>query len=246
MALSHDTSIAASEQRGSSTTSPHGTVAARIRLMVFGPQTFCPSKEFLTEIREYLLSEPRLSGFVDALKNLPSLWDRLVRNDQSLRGVPGAETLERLVDWIQHGELPNGIITESNLFGMPLTIVIHIVQYFHYMDGKVSHTKLLEDVSTAGIQGFCLGLLSAVAVGCARQESEVNALAAVALKLAACIGAYIDLHRAYTGDSFDTVSLAVRCKSSTSHNLLLEVLQTYPEVSKSTLYSTSKHLQVAN
>jgi len=174
--------------------------------MVFGPQTFCPSKEFLTEIREYLLSEPRLSGFLDALKNLPSLWDRLVRNDQSLRGVPGAETLERLVDWIQHGELPNGIITESNLFGMPLTIVIHIVQYFHYMDGKVSHTKLLEDVSSAGIQGFCLGLLSAVAVGCARQESEVNALAAVALKLAACIGAYIDLHRAYTGDSFESQS----------------------------------------
>ena len=237
MASLHDISSVPLVQRGSSTTSPRSPTTARTRLIVFGPQTSCPSKDFLAEIRKYLLLEPRLGTFVEALKNLPSLWDLLVRHDKSLKAVSGRETLERLGDWIQHGELPDGIVAESNLFGMPLTIVIHIVQYFHYLDGNVSHTELIEDVSTAGVQGFCIGLLSAVAVGGARQEAEISALAAVALRLAACIGAYIDLHRAYTADSFDTVSLAVRWKSSTSHNLLLEVLQTYPEVSNLTSYS---------
>lgn len=230
----------------STTTSPHGITTARTRLIVFGPQTSCPSKGFLAEIREYLLLEPRLGTFVEALKNLPSLWDRLVRHDQSLKAVPGCETLERLENWIQHGELPDEIIAESNMFGMPLTIVIHIVQYFHYLDGNISHTKLMEDVSTAGVQGFCLGLLSAVAVGCARQEAEINVLAAVALRLAVCIGAYIDLHRAYTANSFDTVSLAVRWKSLTSHDRLLEVLQTYPEVSNPTPRSASKLLKAVH
>lgn len=228
------------------TTSPQSITTARIRLIVFGPQTPCPSKGFLAEIRTYLLSDPRLGTFREALKNLPSLWDRLVRHDQSLKAVPGSVTLERLGDWIQQGELPDETVAESNLFGMPLTIVIHIVQYFHYLDENISHSKLMEEVSTAGVQGFCLGLLSAVAVGCARQEAEINALAAVALRLAVCISAYVDLHRAYTAGSFDTVSLAVRWKSSTSHNLLLEVLQTYPDVSNLTLYSVFRLLKAGN
>ena len=91
-----------------------------------------------------------------------------------MKTVPGREILERLGDWVQLGDLPDEITTESSLFGMPLTIVIHIVRYLHCLDGKMSHTKLLEDVSTAGVQGFCLGLLSAVAAGCARQEAEVS------------------------------------------------------------------------
>ena len=205
-------------------------MTAGIRLIVFGPQTLCPSKTFLAEIRKYLLLEPRLGNFLDALKNLPNLWDRLVRHDQALQLVPGRQTLERLADWIQHGELPDGSIVDSNLFGMPLTIIVQIVQYFHYLDGNVSHAELLEELSAAGIQGFCLGLLSAVAVGCAKKEAEVRTQAGVALRLAACIGAYIDLHRIYAPDSFDTISLALRWKSSTSHSVLLDTLHSYPEV----------------
>ena len=215
----------------------------KIRLIVFGPQTSCPSKGFLAEIRKYMLSEPRLVTFLEALKDLPSLWDRLVDHDETLKALPGRETLVRLGNWIQHGELPDEVIAESNLFGMPLTIVVHIVQYFHYLDGNISHNQLMEDVNTAGVQGFCLGLLSAVAVGCAREEAEIDDQAAVALQLAVCIGAYIDLHRVHTVDSFDSVSLAVRWRSATSHNSLLEVLQTYPEVSNNTLHSVSKLLK---
>ena len=215
----------------------------KIRLVVFGPQTSCPSKGFLAEIRKYILSEPRLVTFLEALNDLPSLWDRLVDHDERLKAIPGRETLVRLRNWIQHGELPDEVIAESNLFGMPLTIVIHIVQYFHYLAGNISHNQLMEDVSTAGVQGFCLGLLSAVAVGCARQEAEIEAQASVALRLAVCIGAYVDLHRVNTVESFDSVSLAVRWRSVTSHNSLLEVLQTYPDVSTHTLHSASKLLK---
>ena len=215
----------------------------KIRLIVFGPQTPCPSKGFLAEIRKYLVSEPRLVTFLEALKDLPKLWDRLVDHDDTLKALPGRETLVRLGNWIEHGELPDEIIAESSLFGMPLTIVIHIVQYFHYLDGNMSHTQLMEDVCTAGVQGFCLGLLSAVAVGCARDEAEIDAQAAVALRLAVCIGAYIDLHRVYTVDSSDSVSLAVRWRSVTSHNSLLEVLQTYPDVSNHTLHLASELLK---
>ena len=236
MASPRDILLVPSVQKGSSNVSANSTEIAKIRLIVFGAQTACPSKEFLAEIREYLLSETRLGAFLEALKNLPSLWDSLVRHDQLLKVVPGRETLQRLGDWIQQGELPDGKVAESNLFGMPLTIILHIVQYFHYLDGNTSHTELLQDVSTAGVQGFCLGLLSAVAVGCAREEAEVTTLAAVALRLAACIGAYIDLHRVYTADAFDTVSLAIRWKTSTSHDLVLETLQAYPEVSNITPY----------
>ena len=235
-----------SVQRGSSTILSQSAVIAGIRLIVFGAHTPCPSKPFLDEIRNYLLLEPRLSTFLEALKSLPRLWDRLVHHDQALKAVPGRETLERLADWIQHGELPDGMTVESNLFSMPLTIIIHIVQYLHYLEGHVSHSKLMEDLSTAGVQGFCLGLLSAVAIGCARQEAEVQAQAAVALRLAACIGAYIDLHRMYTTDSFETVSLAVRWKSSTDHSLLLEVLQSYPEVSDPVSKSTSNFLEAVH
>lgn len=234
MTSSRDVLSVLSVQKGLSSTSAISIERAKPQLIVFGAQTSCPSKEFLAEIRKYLLSETRLGPFLEALKDLPSLWDRLVRHDQLLKAVPGRETLQRLGDWIQHGELPDGNVAESNLFGMPLTLIIHFVQYFHYLDGNTSHVELIQDVSTAGVQGFCIGLLSAIAVACARQEAEVTTLAAVALRLAACIGAYVDLHRAYAANAFDTVSLAVRWKTSTSHDLVLEALQAYPEVSNFT------------
>ena len=130
-------------RKGLSNTSAISTEIAKPRLIVFGAETSCPSKEFLAEIRKYLLSGTRLGAFLEALKDLPSLWDRLVRHFQLLKAVSGRDTLQRLGDWIQQGELPDGNIAESNLLGMPLTPIIHFVQYIHYLDRNTSHVELV-------------------------------------------------------------------------------------------------------
>ena len=144
MGSSYDRLPVPSSQERPSIISPYSKVMAGIRLIVFGPQTVGPSKEVLAEIRKYLLSGPRLGSFLDALKNLPNLWDHLVRNDRSLKAAPGRETLELLADWIQYNEAPDGSNAESNLLGMSLTIVIHVAQYFRYLDGNITHSQLIE------------------------------------------------------------------------------------------------------
>lgn len=46
------------------------------------------------------------------------------------------------------------------------------------------HANIIENVKYAGIQGFCIGFLSATALACSKSEEDVGILGAVALRLA--------------------------------------------------------------
>jgi len=199
------------------------------QLVVFGPQTPWPNADYAFQLRSTLLSHPRLRGLLSAIKGLPELWKDLVIRDARLRNIAGDEALRKLINWIDEGELEPSVSTPPNIFSMPLTVIIHLTQLFHYLDNNsqgVSHQQLLESTRLGGIQGFCIGLLSAVAVASAKDEEDIIRLGGVALRLAACIGAYIDLDCL----ECNTTVLAVRWNSAESHNHLIDVVKDFPNV----------------
>ncbi|XDG08964.1 hypothetical protein ABKA04_008579 [Annulohypoxylon sp. FPYF3050] len=99
---------------------------------------------------------------------------------------------------------------------LTITVVIHTIQYLKYLESAelpVDHASLLGSVSAGGgIQGFCAGLLSALAVASGTTKEEVAELAATSVNLAFCIGAYVDLDQLSNGDMSRSSNLAIRLK----------------------------------
>jgi len=203
-------------------------------LIVFGPQTTWPSSDYLFQLRGALLLEPRLAVFLSTIKELSQLWQTLIENDPRLNSVPGIASLRALQTWIDHGVSPSSDIISQNVLTMPFTILIHLVQYFHFLDAEVggaSQRQVLDGVQVGGIQGFCAGILSAIAVACSKDADDITKFGSVALRLAFCIGAYVDLDGAFGKEALKTSSLAVRWKSDSGHDRVLEILKDFPDVS---------------
>ena len=184
-------------------------------LVVFGPQTSWPNAEYLGQMRDALRLEPRNHFILDTIKKLPELWDQLLRKDPLLNSLPGKRSVQLLQDWINGEEVSLASVKRPNILTLPLTIITHFVQYFYYIDNDTdypSQSRLLKSVELGGMQGFCAGILTAVAVSCSKNEEDINIFGATALRLAFCIGAYVDLDSAL---NIETVSLVIRWRSKT-------------------------------
>lgn len=167
-------------------------------LLVFGPQTEFPSSEVLQDLRQELITNPLLSALRDAVARLPQLWQNLVDFDPSLVRVPGAKSLGQLSHWVTDGgSFPRPEGDSVNHFALPATVIFQISQYTRYIshlsNNSDVHRELLESVSASGgVQGFCVGFLSAVAVAGSQTKADLGPAAATALRLAVCVGAYVD------------------------------------------------------
>lgn len=202
-------------------------------LIAFGPQTSTPSTEYLSRLRANLLNDPRLRTFLSAIKELPKAWQTLVEWNSELRNVPGLQSTGYIQRWIDQGEsawttkvLPNVLLT-------PLTVIIHIVEYFQYLDGVeggATHSQVLDGALRGGIQGCCTGLLATIALACSKNEEGVNVLGAVALRLALCIGAFVDLDGAFASTPHETCCLAVRWRPEAGRDPVRAILRGYPDV----------------
>lgn len=202
---------------------------SRPALVIFGPQSNLPSSQYLTDLRDSLLSEPRLSSFVGATDELPALWADLVKYEPSLIAVQGSEFIHELQLWIRDGKALLTSKVWPNTMTMPLTIIIQVVQYFHYLrsEGGDAHSRLLDNAQLGGVQGFCIGFLTAVAVACSRNEKDVALFGGVALRLALCMGAYIDLDGLRNRRMS---SVAVRWKTSDGYEKLINFARGFPHV----------------
>lgn len=205
-------------------------------LLLFGSQTTWPSSKQSLHLRRALLGEPLLRTFVEAIRNLPEFWSVLVKSDPALQSVTGLEAFKVLRHWLDHGNLVWNAGPPPNVLCTPLTVIIHLIHYFHYLastESSVAHADLIRELQMGGIQGFCTGFLSAVALSCSENEEDVSTFGAVALRLAVCIGAYVDQHSRSGSSQSETVCLAVRWKSDAGKEKLTEVLSRHQGVSNS-------------
>ncbi|KAK8029647.1 Methylphloroacetophenone synthase [Apiospora rasikravindrae] len=121
---------------------------------------------------------------------------------------------------------------DGNNIGIMRTLNYSITQYTRYLDhlGHDSHRRLLNSAKSGGLQGFCVGFLSAVAVAVSKTEADIGASAAVALRLAVCIGAYVDLDGAYSSAPTEYRATALRWRTGNAEDKaeVAAVLETTP------------------
>lgn len=181
--------------------------------MVFGAQSELPSDEALEDLRQELITNTRLSALREAVADLPRFWGSLVRSDPILDQLPGAEYLGLLSQWVREGGVfPGRQDNLPNHYIMPLTVLLQMSQYARYLSnfGEGAHEQVLTGVQTGGIQGFCVGFLSAAAVATSRTEADLGSAAAVGLRLAVCVGAYADVDGVFDRHGHRTVCVAIR------------------------------------
>jgi len=204
-------------------------------LLLFGSNVELPSGTALEDIRQELINNPSLTVLKRAVLELPEFWTRLVDFDPDVGQVPGLQYTGLLKQWIDHGEpLPGAHRPSPNLLTLTVTFLLQITQYTSYLRQaeKRSHVEVLRSVQGAGIQGFCTGFLSAVAVASSKSELDIGELAATSLHLAVCAGAYVDRDGAYSSNPTDYQCLAVRWRGKeTERAKLTSIIDSYPDVS---------------
>ncbi len=203
-------------------------------LLVFGPQSEFPSAKAFQDLRQELTSSPRLSALLKAIDSLPQYWQSLVDFDPNLGRIPGGDYLGQLQQWVRDGgPFPHFESNPPNHYALAVTVLLQICQYSRYLDklGKDSHRKVLESVKTGGVQGFCVGFLSAVAVATSESEADLGASTAIALRLAVSIGAYVDRDGAYAPVATDYLAVAVRWKegSAEDKSSIAEIVRSLPQ-----------------
>lgn len=203
------------------------------KLVVFGPQRCLPNPGDLSRLRLVVLSEPAL---VAAIKDLPNLWRALLEVLPLLRQVPGPRVFLELKAWIDHGRPLTSSYPHPNVLLTPLSVIADTASYLHYLrvsrgNSLESHTSTLKSVQHhGGFQGLCTGLLTAIAISRSDEESDVGENAAVAIRLAVCIGAIVDLESAFAVPPDEACCLAVRFRSA-GKPTVLKILQDFPGVS---------------
>ena len=196
-------------------------------LLLFGPVSPKPTPTDLARLRTSIEERADLKFMRGLIKGLPSLWPVIVQACPQLSSIAGSEQLEQLNQSLTSGTLLDTDAL-SNLIAAPLTIISQISEV-------LSQDRDRTDASfprLKNVQGFCLGFLTAAAFASSRDPTDFRHYASVAVRLAVCIGAVVDLDEASHDDpSGRHSSIAVRWKASTGKYDLTKVLKDYPQVS---------------
>lgn len=153
--------------------------------------------------------------------------------------------------------------TLPNVLLAPLTVILHIAQYTQFLDSLSldfgldgadvdAHVYIRESLAAArsgqsGVtdidasskfQGLCIGALSAAVMECSLTRMELGQNAAVAVRLAMCIGGFVDSTRALatSGSSpnsssrSETACFIARWDMKSGRENVEEILKGYPEV----------------
>ncbi|RAL03538.1 uncharacterized protein BO80DRAFT_500327 [Aspergillus ibericus CBS 121593] len=185
-------------------------------LVLFGPQTSWPSHASASRIRHDLINELSLAPLAAAIQNIPDLWTSLLEIEPRLGLTEGRRPLEHLQHWIETGSLPRRDTPDEilpNGFATPFTVIIQAVEYWRCFLRGGQWPPTGAEAGTA-LEGMCTGFLTAVAAAVARDLPGFFDMAAVAVRLAACVGSLVDLGGNTPDEVGDARTLVVRWSSS--------------------------------
>ena len=205
-------------------------------IFVCGPQTTTlPPQEYFLHLRESLRHGSTLQTIDAAIAELPEIWKTLLNEHPALNELPGTGILRDMNGWItgESDNLGNSRSLLSNLHLGPLTVVLQIMEYLNYLArAEVDHSEIMGSVAHGGFQGLCTGFLTASALSCSRDTAAIAENAAVALRLALCIGAMVDLENQCGVMPAGMISVTVRWTSGTHRRRVMDILRKYDEVRK--------------
>jgi Starter unit:ACP transacylase in aflatoxin biosynthesis len=194
---------------------------------IFSPQSSPPKRSYLARVRSELLQEELLKPLLDAVLGLPETWHIFASSREDIANLEnGLRYTRSFSDWIETGESNILETAMSGIVTLPLLTIIHIVQYFQYLKRIGSrHSQFLRTLHDGGVQGYCIGLLSAIIVASSKDERELVKNAAAGIRISLGIGAFGDIGETSSTPGLTTMVIRVRRKSEGE-----EIVEKFPGV----------------
>ncbi|KAG5951531.1 Type I Iterative PKS [Claviceps sorghi] len=167
-------------------------------LFLCGPQSRFPPPTEVNRLRHVLLRHKYIHQSLSAtLKDLPSLLQQLLASDESLRGVEAVAVIDGLARWLDSGEFTLSHDDDlPHAAALPLTVLLQTALYVHHLEKTTAvlppFRQTLQSLQKYGVQGFCIGFLTAAAIALSETEELLAQHVGISLRLAMCIGIYVD------------------------------------------------------
>lgn len=208
------------------------------KLLLYGPQARFPSAEVSNQLHRVLASHTGLfQDIIATINELSSLYQQLGAFDPSLSQVPGVSSLSFLQKWLQSGDLPGDVDDLPNVVALPLTVVLQIALYLQHLDRNgitTNYKDSLQSFQQHGVQGFCIGFLAAAATAFSENEEQLAGNLGTSIRLAMCLGAYVDRNTVYAEPPSPACALSIRWKQGNfSVAQVKNLLKGYPRVRES-------------
>ncbi|KAI1279817.1 hypothetical protein F5Y07DRAFT_396864 [Xylaria sp. FL0933] len=200
-------------------------------LITFGSLTPLPSQDQILQLNgEFHRKASLLKPLIEAVRDLDSLWTETIDQDSALHVIDGKAAVRKL-EGLLSGTINEPISDERrNILIVPITILNHVVQYLSFIGhiAVANYNCLIENVAAkGGVQGLCAGLLSAQAVASAETIEDIVALSCTSLRLAFCIGAYVDADQMSNDGNAESATLAVRWRDTRTLEDIQQILQNH-------------------
>ena len=179
----------------------------------FCPQSRAPDEEYLAGLHSFLRQNQYGQILLQEILDLESIWTIFENARDDVRALSqGPVYIDILRGWAANGESHRLSEVRSGIVALPLLIILQIGQYLRYLEFQgLAHQEFLAEIRHAGgTQGYCGGLPPAIALACARDETEVVKNAGIAMRILLGIGAYGEA--ADEGNGTGTTTLALRLK----------------------------------
>ncbi|KAL8782625.1 MAG: hypothetical protein Q9213_005212 [Squamulea squamosa] len=187
----------------------------RPSLIVFGAQSKKPQDKALRTLWVLAHQTAAIRPLLDTVVQLPQLWPLFCEHDSRVSELkPGIIGLHDLANWVSHGESSGISSATCGVVTFPLLVLLHVTYYIHYLQkNSIKHRDLVQAASGAGgIQGFCIGFLTAVVVSGPTDETDLIKKACNAIRLSMAIGVYSDLG-AHESGTQSTIVVRLKEKS---------------------------------
>ncbi|KAI8629900.1 beta-ketoacyl synthase [Xylariaceae sp. FL1651] len=199
--------------------------------VLFGPVVTSWTPESLQDIQRLLQHHPLLAFLRRALSDLPSLLPSLESKEMSPL-VSKLEHIQELADFALGRSVLNSTAL-SNVHLAALTVVYQAVEFIRSF-GLLENTADSYSTVTAwdvpklqGVQGFCLGFLSAAATASSKNWKQIEQNFSASIRIAVCIGTVIEADLLSYKDGLR--SLSIRWKTDAARVEADACLDMFPD-----------------
>jgi hypothetical protein len=202
---------------------------------LFGPQALAFDLKLFSKLRSHLHEAPANRWALDCISELPKFWETLTQNVPKLQHINGAQLLQDLDQALQTGEILSSKFPLTNLLLSPLVVIAQLTQYSAFVRAGLPSLDDTDELpayitdSTETI-GLCTGILSALAVSCSSNLSDLSRYGPIAVRLAMLVGALVDAEQASPDSDGSSVSFSVSWNGAQSSTSISQVLGRFPEV----------------
>jgi hypothetical protein len=203
------------------------------RILLFGPQALSFQNEDFEQLRSAILDGQEHSWVLDVIAELSTYWEKFEGRFPKFRAIQGGKLLGDLANALKTGDFTSLPSRLPNILLSPLVVLTQLTQYTNYL--RIKHKNVPPDDLYASqsphteTMGYCMGLLTAMAVSSATDGKQFKRYGAVAMRLAVLISGLVDAQEVSSADK-ETRALATICNSQEAKMKMESILQRFNKV----------------